>query len=122
MPPDTVDDDVYASLRALLPVTAPARPTKTKPSRGGKFGPQAPSRRRYKKPIERTTTRPQAEALLVKKGAPPGPCAGCRHADRCREGLACEALRLFVQTGRVSAYAPRQPRRDLFLRLYPAAV
>jgi hypothetical protein len=47
-----------------------------------------------------------------------GPCDGCRHADRCHEGLACRALELWVQTGRLSAYAPRQPDRRIYERLY----
>jgi hypothetical protein len=50
-----------------------------------------------------------------------GPCDGCRHADRCSDGLACVALELFANTGRFSASAPRQPSRDIFKRLYPEA-
>jgi hypothetical protein len=72
--------------------------------------------------VERAPSRPKVEALLVKKGAPPGPCeGGCAHRDRCAQGLACAALQLFVDTGRFSAYAPRQPSRDLYMRLYPEA-
>jgi hypothetical protein len=45
-------------------------------------------------------------------------CDGCCHADRCREGLACRALGVFVNTGRVSAAAPRQPSRAIFEKLF----
>jgi hypothetical protein len=39
-------------------------------------------------------------------------------AERCRAGLACAALGLFVNTGRFSTVAPRMPSRDVYLRLY----
>jgi hypothetical protein len=123
MPADTVDD-VYSSLRALLPSSPPA--ITTPKNRAGKFGPQAPSRRQYKKPIEHTTTRPIAETLgaspaKLKAAKVAGPCEGCRHADRCRERLACRALELFVNSGRASEFAPRQPSRAIYQRLYPEA-
>lgn len=47
------------------------------------------------------------------------PCDGCTQADRCRAGLACSALSLFISTGRISTAAPRQPNREVYLRLYP---
>jgi hypothetical protein len=48
----------------------------------------------------------------------PSPCEGCPHAVRCRDGLACAALQLFVQTGRISEIAPRQPTRQIYERLF----
>lgn len=47
-----------------------------------------------------------------------GPCAGCRHVDQCREGLACRSLELFVEVGRFSEYAPRQPSRAIYKKLF----
>ncbi len=78
--------------------------------------------RKYQ-PVERTmTTHSIIERLFPPKpAAPSDPCAGCRHAERCAQGLACRALELFVNVGRVSEFAPRQPSRDLYLRLYPEA-
>ncbi len=46
------------------------------------------------------------------------PCDGCRHAERCKTGLACAALSLWVATGRISAVAPRQPNREIYRRLF----
>lgn len=46
-------------------------------------------------------------------------CDTCAHATRCRDGLACRALGLFINTGRVSA-APRQPTREIFQRIFAA--
>ena len=66
-------------------------------------------------------SRLQAALSQEAKGREVGPCEGCSHADRCREGLACRSLELFVNTGRFSAVAPRQPSRALYLRLYPEA-
>jgi hypothetical protein len=34
------------------------------------------------------------------------PCDDCPKAERCRAGLACAALSLFINTGRFSAVAP----------------
>jgi len=47
-------------------------------------------------------------------------CTGCRHAERCRTGLACEAMAVFVSTGRISAAAPRQPSAAIFGRIFCA--
>jgi hypothetical protein len=46
------------------------------------------------------------------------PCEGCVNAERCRQGLACAALSLFVSTGRISGVASRQPNRKIYERLY----
>jgi hypothetical protein len=48
----------------------------------------------------------------------PHPCDSCHNAARCREGLACAALQLFVATGRINAVAPRQPNAHIFARLF----
>jgi hypothetical protein len=48
----------------------------------------------------------------------PSPCDGCPHVARCREGLACTAMRVFVSSGRVSAVAPRQPSAEIYRQLY----
>jgi hypothetical protein len=61
-----------------------------------------------------------SDASLAAGDSARGPCAGCPHLERCRQGLACTAMQLFVDTGRFSALAPRQPRRDIFERLYPS--
>jgi hypothetical protein len=124
MPPDTIDDDLYASLRAMLPATTPAIST-PKPPRGGKFGPQAPSRRRYKQPVEsRLRLRQIADTFRASpKRDQAGPCQDCRHADRCAQGLACVALQIFVNTGKFSAVAPAQAAESQNLRklVRPAA-
>jgi hypothetical protein len=62
-----------------------------------------------------------ASLLRQKAQKTAGPCEGCPHADRCREGLACRALELFINVGRFSAYAPRQPSRPIYQKLYPEA-
>jgi hypothetical protein len=47
----------------------------------------------------------------------PYPCDGCCNAERCRGGLACRTLSVFLNTGRVSA-APRKPSRALYEKLF----
>jgi hypothetical protein len=42
----------------------------------------------------------QATLRREAKGREIGPCVGCGHAERCRDGLACVALELLVNTGR----------------------
>jgi len=69
-------DDIYASLRAMMPAAPASTP---KPKRGGKFGPQDPSRRRY----QLIEPRPSAATA-----AAAGPCEGCRYRERCASGLA----------------------------------
>jgi hypothetical protein len=54
------------------------------------------------------------------------PCnESCRHFARCQaEGLGCAALELFENTGRLSAYAPRQPTAAIYQTIHaprPAA-
>jgi hypothetical protein len=61
-----------------------------------------------------------ASLLRQKAQKAAGPCEGCRHADRCREGLACRASELWVQTGRYSAVAPRQPSAEIYERIHMA--
>ena len=46
------------------------------------------------------------------------PCDPCQHSARCAAGLACAALQLFINTGRVSAVAPRQPSAAIYARIY----
>jgi hypothetical protein len=55
------------------------------------------------------------------KGREVGPCENCHNRERCSAGFACVSLELFVNTGRFSAAAPRQPCRDIFERLYRGA-
>jgi hypothetical protein len=51
-----------------------------------------------------------------------GPCDACRHVQRCSgSDLACEALELFRNAGRVSMVAARQPSRVIFERMMEAA-
>jgi hypothetical protein len=42
----------------------------------------------------------------------PCPCDTCRHATDCGPDLACEALRVYVETGRCTL-AVRQPSREI---------
>jgi hypothetical protein len=77
--------------------------------RGHKAGSQEPYQRRSRAA--------DAEAQLT-SAVGVGPCKGCEHAARCRTGLACAALNLYVMSGRVSAVAPRQPDRRIYERLY----
>jgi hypothetical protein len=86
--------------RAAVPASTPAVPSKNQTQ---------PSQRRYPRPdVDR---RPAAGQQLAD-------CLKTPH-DRCRAGLACAALELFVQSGRFSAVAPRQPSRQIFERIYP---
>lgn len=51
-----------------------------------------------------------------------GPCNACRHVQRCSgSDLACAALELFRNAGRVSLVAPRQPSRVIFERMVAAS-
>jgi hypothetical protein len=105
MTPDTIDiDEAFASLGAAFPAKKTAKP------RGAAATSHGPNRRRY---------HPEAEARP--EPIPAGPCNdGCRHADRCRtDRVSCQAQSLFVLTGRASASAPRQPTREMHLRLFP---
>src|SRR5260370_28602381 len=87
-------DDVYASLRALLPATTP-RDAKTETTgRRVSPGPQGPSRRQA-----RTADAIRATLDGEAKGREVGPCENCPHRERCSSGLACASLQLFVQTG-----------------------
>jgi hypothetical protein len=52
------------------------------------------------------------------RGRAVGPCEGCHQRERCRVGLACVSLALFVETGRFSAVAPRQPSAAIYRRLF----
>jgi hypothetical protein len=58
------------------------------------------------------------EMARQEAGTKIGPCEGCPKADECRHGLACIALELFVNKGRYSAVAPRQPSREIYARLF----
>jgi hypothetical protein len=60
----------------------------------------------------------QASLRREANGRQVGPCEHCHQRERCSVGLACVSLELFVNTGRFSAAAPRQPRRDIFERLF----
>jgi hypothetical protein len=97
--------DSSATSRATLP-TSPVAITPPKHSSGT-------SARRYNKPIERPAgTRQIADTIRASpKSNEGGPCEGCSHRDRCAQGSACRALELFVNTGRISEVAPRQPNR-----------
>jgi hypothetical protein len=58
-------------------------------------------------------------AGLVQTLVAPCPCDGCANAPRCAAGgLACEALRLYVNTGRCSLVAPRQPSAAMHTTIY----
>lgn len=46
------------------------------------------------------------------------PCDPCQHSARCASGLACSALQLFINSGRISAAAPRQPTAAIYARIY----
>lgn len=47
------------------------------------------------------------------------PCEGCRHRTRCKsEHMACRSLELCNNTGRLSPYAPRQPSREIWDRMF----
>ena len=49
----------------------------------------------------------------------PSPCLNCPKADRCRgQELACVALEIFENSGGRLSAAPRQPSRDIWLRLH----
>jgi hypothetical protein len=52
------------------------------------------------------------------KGREVGPCEDCQQRARCSAGLACVSLKLFVNTGRFSAAALRQPNRRIWERIY----
>ena len=46
------------------------------------------------------------------------PCDPCQHSTRCAQGLACTALLLFIESGRISDVAPRQPSAAIYARIY----
>lgn len=68
---------------------------------------------RRKAPLTLMVELPQTQAAE-------SPCDdGCRHRDRCKaEGLACASLELFVNAGRFSAFAPRQPTATIYDRIH----
>jgi hypothetical protein len=77
---------------------------------------------RFPRPVERKPRRQIADGLRTPHGLEgAAPCDDCPKAERCRQGLACSALSLFVNTGRISDVAPRMPDRTTYLRLYPEA-
>jgi hypothetical protein len=59
-----------------------------------------------------------ASTAATTAAGPYYPCDGCFHNERCKQGLACAVLSLFVRTGRISPIAPRDPRRATYLRLF----
>jgi hypothetical protein len=70
------------------------------------------------------TPRPRADTPQELKAAQDGPCAGCRHFDRCTtEVIACEAFALFARLGgdNFSAerwrQAARQPSAAILQRI-----
>lgn len=46
------------------------------------------------------------------------PCDECEHRARCAQGFACSALQLFIESGRISDAAPRQPSAAIYARIY----
>jgi hypothetical protein len=66
-------------------------------------------------PLEISTTHPHDTHDTA-----PGPCPACTHWERCRAGQACEAFALFVKAGGTQRWrlAPRQPSRQIFVRVF----
>jgi len=59
-------------------------------------------------------------AMVVHALVQEAPCDTCRHAADCGPGLACEALRVFVENGRCTL-AARQPSREIARAIDSAA-
>lgn len=84
--------------------------------------PEGVYQRRLRPPAPRSV-RPidgdyRAEFAKQAAGEDVGPCSGCRRAEECKHGRACTALELWVNTGRYSEVAPRQPSREIYAKLF----
>jgi hypothetical protein len=59
-------------------------------------------------------------SMVVHTVVQAAPCDNCRHATDCGTDRACEALRVFVETGRCTC-AARQPSREIAQAIDSAA-
>ena len=48
----------------------------------------------------------------------PAPCDDCRHVAQCARGYSCEAFNRFVDNPNRWHLAARQPRADIYARLF----
>ena len=52
----------------------------------------------------------------------PGPCRGCINAERCAlNSLACMQFSMFANRSSRWRFAPKQPTREIFARVFNAA-